>query len=80
MNDYSQSARGDVDGVVRQYEYERESVVVADFGGIDGSVDVVDETAIVVVDGKHHEFEVPAGASRAVMNNGVVTVELEDTE
>ena len=80
MNGYSQSARGDVDGVVRQYEYERESVVVADFGGVDGSVDIVDGTAIVVVDGEHHEFEVPAGASRAVMNNGVVTVELEDTE
>ena len=80
MNDYSQSARGDVDGVVRQYEYERESVVVADFGGVDGSVDVVDGTAIVVVGDEHHEFEVPPGASRAVMNNGVVTVELEDTE
>ena len=73
MNDYSQSARGDVDGVVRQYEYERESVVVADFGRVDG-------TAIVVVGDEHYEFEVPAGASRAVMNNGVVTVKLEDTE
>ena len=80
MNDYSQSARDDVDGVVRQYEYERESMVVADFGRVDGSVDVVDGTAIVVVGDEHHEFEVPAGASRAVMNNGVVTVELEDTE
>ena len=80
MNDYSQSTRGDVDGVVRQYEYESESVVVADFGGVDGSVDVIDGTAIVVVGDEHHEFEVPAGASRAVMNNGVVTVELEDTE
>ena len=80
MNDYSQSARGDVDGVVRQYEYERESVVVADFGDVDGSVDVVDGTAIVVVGDEHYEFEVPAGASRAIMNNGIVTVELEDTE
>ena len=80
MNGYSQSARGDVDGVVRQYEYEREPMVVADFGGVDGSVDVVDGMAIVVVGDEHYEFEVPAGASRAVMNNGVVTVELEDTE
>ena len=55
-------------------------MVVADFGGVDGSVDVVDETAIVVVGDEHYEFEVPTGASRAVMNNGVVTIELEDTE
>ena len=53
---------------------------VTDFGHVDGSADVVDGTAIVVVDGEHHEFDVPTGASRAVMNNGVVTVELEDTE
>ena len=80
MNDYSQLTRGDIDGVVRRYEYESGSVVVVDFGGVDGSVDVVDGTAIVVVGDEHHEFEVPAGASRAVMNNGVVTIELEDTE
>ena len=49
-------------------------------GVLDGSVDIVDGTAIVVVGDEHYEFEVPAGASRAVMNNGVVTVELEDTE
>jgi len=80
MNDYLQSVRGDVGGLVRQYEYESGSVIVADFGHVDGSVDVVDGTAIVVVDGEHHEFDVPTGASRAVMNNGIVTVELEDTE
>ena len=80
MSDNQQSVRGDVDGVVRQYEYESGSVVVADFGRVDGTVDVVDGTAIVVVDGEHHEFDVPAGASRAVMNDGTVTVEPEDTE
>ena len=74
MNDYSQSARGDIDGVVRQYEYERESVVVADFGGVDGSVDVVDGTAIVVVEDNQYEFEVPEGA-KAFIRNGVVTIE-----
>ena len=40
----------------------------------------VDGTATGVVDGEHHEFDVPTDASRAVMNDGIVTVELEDTE
>ena len=40
----------------------------------------VDGTATGVVDGEHHEFDVPADASRAVMNDGIVTVESEDTE
>ena len=42
-------------------------------GGIGG-------TATGVVDGKHHEFGVPAGASRAVMNNGAVTINQEVIE
>ncbi len=65
------------DGVVRRYDYDDESVIVADFGHVDGSVDLVDGTAIVVADGDQHEIDVPAGASRAFMNNGIVTVEVE---
>jgi hypothetical protein len=78
MNEYSQAVPG-ADAAVRRYEYEDESVVVADFGRVEGSVDLVDGTAIVVVDDEQHEFEVPAGAARALMNNGVVTIEVEDT-
>lgn len=77
MNDYSQSVDGDVDGMVRHYEYDEDDVLVADFGSVTGSVDVVDETAIVVVGDSQYEFEVPASASRAIMNNGIVTVEME---
>jgi hypothetical protein len=77
MNEYTQSIRADVDGPVRHYDYDGESVLVADFGAVDGSVDVVDGTAIVVVDGEQHEFSVPAGTNRAIMNNGVVTIEVE---
>lgn len=77
MYDYSQSVGGDVDGMVRHYEYGEDDVLVADFGAGDGSVDLVEGTAIVVVDDDHHEFEVPAAASRAIMNNGIVTVEME---
>lgn len=77
MSEHIQSMRADVDGPVRQYEYGDETVLVADFGPVSGSVDVVDGTAIVVVDGEQHEFSVPAGAARAVMNNGVVSIEVE---
>jgi hypothetical protein len=77
MTEYTQSIRGDVDGVVRHYEYDDTDVLVADFGFVSGTVDVVDGTAIVVVDDDQYEFDVPAGVARAVMNNGVVTVEVE---
>jgi hypothetical protein len=77
MSENSRSVCGDIDGVVRQYDYDDGAVIAADFGHVDGGVDVVDGTAIVVVDGEQHEFEVPATASRAVMNNGIVTIEVE---
>ena len=77
MNDNPQSVRGDFDGVVRQYDYEAETVIVADLGHTEGSVEVVDGTAIVVADGEQFEFDVPADASRAVMNNGIVSVGVE---
>ena len=76
MTEISRSIRAD--GVVRRYDYEAESLVVADLGPVGGTVDLVDGTAIVVADGDHHEFDVPEGASRAFMTNGVVTVEVED--
>lgn len=77
MSEYTQKIRGDFDGVVRRYDYDDSAVLVADFGPAEGSVDVVDETAIVIVDDEQYEFEVPAGASRGIMNNGIVTVEVE---
>lgn len=77
MSEFQQAIRGDVDGIARTYEYDDETVLVADFGAVDGHVDVVDGTAIIVVDAEQHEFDVPAGASRAIMNNGIVTIEME---
>jgi hypothetical protein len=77
MSEHTQSIRADIDGPVRRYEYDDETVLVADFGTTEGSVDVVDGTAIVVVDGEQHEFDVPSGVDRAVMNNGVVSIEME---
>ena len=75
MTETSQSIRAD--GLVRRYDYEAESLVVADLGPVEGTVDLVDGTAIVVADGDQAEFDVPEGASRAFMTNGIVTVEVE---
>ncbi len=67
--------------MVRRYEYEDSSVVVADVGSVEGTVDVVDGTALVVVPGSdgddQYEIDVPGEEAKAVMRNGVVTVEIE---
>ena len=67
--------------VARRYEYGDETVLVVDFGADhgDASVDLVDDTVIVVVDEAHHEFELPDGADDAhtFIKNGVLTVEME---
>jgi len=77
MNEYTQAIRGDVDGAVRRYEYDERAVIVADFGPVEGAVDVVDGTAMVVVGDDQYEFDVAERTDRAVMNNGVVTLEME---
>lgn len=76
MIENTQSVRGDSDALVRRYEYD-DALLVVDFGHTEGTVDLVDGTAIVVVDGEQYEFDVPATASRGIMNNGIVTVEVE---
>ncbi|MFC4541530.1 Hsp20/alpha crystallin family protein [Halosolutus amylolyticus] len=67
--------------VARQYEYDDETVVAVDFGAArtDASVDLVDDTVIVVVDDDQYEFELPVDADDAhtFMQNGVLTVEME---
>jgi hypothetical protein len=77
MNEHTRSIRADIDGPVRRYEYDDEVVLVADFGPVEGSIDLVDDTAIVVVDDDQYEFPVPQGTDRAVINNGVVSIEVE---
>jgi hypothetical protein len=63
----------------RRYERDGRAGLVVDFGpGAEGSVDLVGDTAIVVVGDDQYEFEVPTGVTtRASMNNGVLTVEVE---
>lgn len=63
---------------LRQFDYDEEVLLVADFGpGVDSSVDVVDETAIVVIDEEQYEFPVPAGA-QVFISNGVLTIEVNE--
>ena len=78
MTDNRRSVREEVDGLIRRYDYDDGAVVVADIGSADGHAEIVDGTVVVVTDGGHREFDAPAGAARAVMNNGIVTIETED--
>ena len=75
---------GEEGALVRHYDYDDEGVLVVDLGTsvTDASVDVVGDTAMVVVDGVQHDFEIPAAADDAhtFIKNGVLTIELEATE
>lgn len=77
MSEYIQSIRGEVDGLVRHYEYDDSAVLVADFGPVEGAVDVVGGTAVIVAAADQYEFDVADDIDRAIMNNGVVTIETE---
>ncbi|WP_049920802.1 DUF7127 family protein [Halopiger djelfimassiliensis] len=66
--------------LARRYDYDDRTVVAVDFGSpTDASVDLVDDTVIVVVDGEQYELELPDGADDAhtFIKNGVLTVEME---
>ena len=62
--------------IVREHEYEDENVIAVDFGVNTNelSVDIVEDTAIVVVDGQQIEFEVPSGAEEVTTNDGILTI------
>ena len=67
------------DGTLRRYEYDNGTIFAADLGTADkASVDMVDQTAIVVVADEQFEFEVPAedGDVQTALNNGILTIEV----
>jgi hypothetical protein len=71
------------DAPTRRYDYGDESVLVADLGVADdaATIDVVDDTVILVLETDsepvQHELEAPEGTvEKALINNGVVTVEV----
>lgn len=60
-----------------RFEYEDSTEHVVDFGaGVDATLDVIDDTAIVVVGRNQHDVDVPADAE-VFMTNGVLTIEVE---
>jgi hypothetical protein len=62
---------------LRRYDYGDETVLAADLGPErDAAVDVVDGTAIVVVDGEQYDLELD-GDARAFIRNGVLTIEVD---
>jgi hypothetical protein len=72
-----ETTRLDDEVQLRRYEYDDRWIMVADVGpGRDASVDVLGETAIVVVDGEQYELDVD-GNPRAFIRNGVLTIEVE---
>jgi len=72
-----QQYAGEDERFVRRYDYEDEWVIAADVGVGDDllNVDIVGETAIVVVDGETElEFDLPGSAENVDTNNGVFVV------
>lgn len=63
--------------VIRERADGHTAAIVVDFGPEAGdiAIDVVDDTAIVVVGDDHFEFELPDDAGDLSANNGVLTVE-----
>jgi len=67
------------DGLVRTFDYGDATTYVVDLGGKEGSVDVVGDTAIVVVGDEEYDVDVPEGADvQAFIKNGVLSIEVND--
>lgn len=67
----------DENGIVREYDYGDEHLMVVDFGAGygDATIDLVDGTAIVVAgDDEQFEFDLPTDAADVTANNGVLTI------
>lgn len=68
------------DGLARTFDYGDATTYVVDLGDDDGAVDVVGDTAIVVVGDEEYDVDVPDGAEvQAFIKNGVLTIEVSDT-
>lgn len=67
------------DTLVREYEDGDEPRIVADLGtGVEVSVEVVDDTAIIVFDdGEQMDLDLPESGAQAFIKNGILTIELE---
>jgi len=62
---------------LRRYEYEDAVVYAGDLGQIgDATVDVVDDTAIVVAGDEQYDLDLPSGDAEAFIHNGILTIEV----
>lgn len=61
---------------ISKREYDGESVIAVDFARVAGepTVDVLEGTAIVVVDGKQFEFDVPPSANEVTVNDSILLI------
>lgn len=63
------------DVTIGRREYDDESILAIDFGpGVDATVDVVGEVAIVVAGDKQYEFDIPPEATDITTNDGVLLI------
>lgn len=75
-----QQLAGREEQVLRRYEYDDSHVIAADLGVTEEQIDVdiVGETAIVVVEAddgvNESEFQLPGRDGDAAVNNGVLTI------
>lgn len=64
---------------VRRYDYDDRTLIAVDFGpAVDPVVDVVDGTAILILDGRQREIDLPTGEVEVFNRNGVVTLEVAE--
>lgn len=64
------------DATIRRFDYDDATVFAADFG-LDGTVDVVGDTAIVVAGNDQYDISLPeSDGVTALINNGVLTIEV----
>lgn len=65
------------ESMVRRYEYDDRTVIVADLGpDVEPEVEVLGRTAVVVVGDREYDVDLPAGSVEAFNHNGVVTFEV----
>jgi HSP20 family molecular chaperone IbpA len=70
------------DCFTRRYEYDENTVIAADLGvgAADANVDVVDGTAIVIIETegceRQEEFDLPDENAQVFIRNGILTIEV----
>lgn len=61
---------------ITKRDYEEETTIAVDFGPVAGkpTVDIVADTAIVLIDNEQFEFDIPADADEVTVNDSILTI------